>query len=208
MKTIGIVPARMAASRFPGKPLHPICGRPMLEHCYLRAKMFAGWDVLAVATCDEEIRDFCEDKGFPAIMTADTHTRALDRVAEATTKCGTDVADDDIVVCVQGDEPLLGPDVIEAVRLGAVNYLLKPATPASVGSAVERALLTRSRTVVADATVPELVGDSKAMVEVRHRVLMAARSDVHVLVTVISPPLPRRFSPALRMARASSRSRG
>ena len=115
MKTIGIVPARMAASRFPGKPLHPICGRPMLEHCYLRAKMFAGWDVLAVATCDEEIRDFCEDKGFPAIMTADTHTRALDRVAEATTKCGTDVADDDIVVCVQGDEPLLGPDVIEAV---------------------------------------------------------------------------------------------
>jgi len=74
-------------------------------------------------------------------------------------------------------------DVIEAVRLGAVNYLLKPATPASVGSAVERALLTRSRTVVADATVPELVGGSKAMVEVRHRVLMAARSDVHVLVT-------------------------
>jgi len=74
-------------------------------------------------------------------------------------------------------------DVIEAVRLGAVNYLLKPATPSSVGSAVERALLTRKRTVVADATVPELVGQSKAMVEVRHRVLMAARSDVHVLVT-------------------------
>lgn len=74
-------------------------------------------------------------------------------------------------------------DVMEAVRLGAVNYLLKPATPSSVGSAVERALLTRSRTVVANATVPELVGESKAMVEVRHRVLMAARSDVHVLVT-------------------------
>jgi len=74
-------------------------------------------------------------------------------------------------------------DVMDAVRLGAVNYLLKPATPSSVGSAVERALLTRKRTVVADATVPELVGQSKAMVEVRHRVLMAARSDVHVLVT-------------------------
>lgn len=74
-------------------------------------------------------------------------------------------------------------DVIEAVRLGAVNYLLKPATPSAVGSAVERALLTRKRTVVADASVPELVGQSKAMVEVRHRVLMAARSDVHVLVT-------------------------
>ncbi|MCA9501929.1 MAG: sigma-54-dependent Fis family transcriptional regulator [Spirochaetaceae bacterium] len=74
-------------------------------------------------------------------------------------------------------------DILEAVRLGAVNYLLKPATPAAVVSAVERALLTRERSVVADATVPELVGTSKAMVEVRHRVLMAARSDVHVLVT-------------------------
>ena len=74
-------------------------------------------------------------------------------------------------------------DVIDAVRLGAVNYLLKPANPASVGSAVERALLTRSRAVVEDATVPELVGESKAIIEVRHRVLMAARSDVHVLVT-------------------------
>ncbi|MEZ4292689.1 MAG: response regulator [Myxococcota bacterium] len=67
-------------------------------------------------------------------------------------------------------------DILEAVRLGAVNYLLKPATPAAVVSAVERALLTRERSVVADATVPELVGTSKAMVEVRHRVLMAARA--------------------------------
>jgi DNA-binding NtrC family response regulator len=74
-------------------------------------------------------------------------------------------------------------DVVEAVRLGAVNYLLKPATPASVGSAVDRALLTRKRGRVVDATVPELIGTSRAMVEVRHRVLMAARSDVHVLVT-------------------------
>jgi DNA-binding NtrC family response regulator len=74
-------------------------------------------------------------------------------------------------------------DVIDAIRLGAVNYLVKPATPSSVGSAVERALLTRQRSVVSDSTVPELIGVSRAMVEVRHRVLMAARADVHVLVT-------------------------
>lgn len=74
-------------------------------------------------------------------------------------------------------------DVVEAVRLGAVNYLLKPATPASVGSAIDRALLTRKRASNASSTVPELIGTSRAMVEVRHRVLMAARSDVHVLVT-------------------------
>ena len=81
MKTICIVPARMAASRFPGKPLHPIAGRPMLEHCYLRAKMYGGWDALAVATCDDVIREFCESNDIPVIMTADTHTRALDRTA-------------------------------------------------------------------------------------------------------------------------------
>jgi 3-deoxy-manno-octulosonate cytidylyltransferase (CMP-KDO synthetase) len=115
MKIFGFVPARMAASRFPGKPLHDIAGRPLLEHCYLRAKLYDRWDGLYICTCDEEIRAWAEEKGYPVIMTADTHTRALDRVAEAAALCGQAVADDEIVVCVQGDEPLLGPDMIEAV---------------------------------------------------------------------------------------------
>jgi len=114
-KILGFVPARMAASRFPGKPLHPIAGRPLLEHCYLRAKLYGRWDGLFITTCDEEIRAWAEANGYPVIMTADTHTRALDRVAEAAGICGQDVAEDDIVVCVQGDEPLLGPDMIEAI---------------------------------------------------------------------------------------------
>ena len=115
MKIFGFVPARMAASRFPGKPLADIAGRPLLEHCYLRARLYDRWDELFITTCDEEIRAFAEDKDYPVIMTADTHTRALDRVAEAAEICAHDVAEDDIVVCVQGDEPLLGPDMIEAV---------------------------------------------------------------------------------------------
>lgn len=113
-KILGFVPARMAASRFPGKPLHPILGRPMLEHCFLRARMYSKFDHLAICTCDEEIRAFAEKKGFPAIMTSDKHTRALDRVAEAAEKCGIPVADDDIVLNVQGDEPMMHPDMIEA----------------------------------------------------------------------------------------------
>lgn len=115
MNIIGIIPARMAASRFPGKPLYPIAGKPMLEHCFERAKKFDRWDGLHLATCDDEIRDFGAGKNYPVIMTADTHTRALDRVAEAAGKCGIELADSDIVVCVQGDEPLLGADVLEAV---------------------------------------------------------------------------------------------
>jgi 3-deoxy-manno-octulosonate cytidylyltransferase (CMP-KDO synthetase) len=114
-KIFGFVPARTAASRFPGKPLHDIAGKPLLEHCFLRAKMYDRWNGLYICTCDDEIKDWAEANNHPCLMTADTHTRALDRVAEATELCGQPVADDDIIVCVQGDEPLLGPDMIEAV---------------------------------------------------------------------------------------------
>jgi 3-deoxy-manno-octulosonate cytidylyltransferase (CMP-KDO synthetase) len=115
MKILGIVPARMAASRFPGKPLTPILGRPLIEHCFVRARMYPHWDGLYLATCDEPIREFAASRAFPVVMTGSHHTRALDRVAEAASNCGLELAADDLVVCVQGDEPLLGPDVIEAV---------------------------------------------------------------------------------------------
>jgi len=113
-RIIGFVPARMAASRFPGKPLHNIAGRPLLEHCYLRARLYPSWNDLFITTCDEEIHAFATDKDYPVIMTSDIHTRALDRVAEAAEKYG-DIDEDDIIVCVQGDEPLLGPDMIKAI---------------------------------------------------------------------------------------------
>jgi 3-deoxy-manno-octulosonate cytidylyltransferase (CMP-KDO synthetase) len=114
VRIIGIVPARMAASRFPGKPLHPILGRPMVEHVFERARKFPRWDILALATCDDEIANFARAKGYPVIMTASTHTRALDRVAEAVTKCGIVADDNDIVLNVQGDEPMMHPDMIAA----------------------------------------------------------------------------------------------
>jgi len=102
LKIIGVVPARMAASRFPGKPLYPIHGRPMVEHVFLRAKMYGGWSRLVLATCDREIETFAKGKDIPVVMTGDHHTRALDRVAEAVERLGEPVADDDIVVCNAG----------------------------------------------------------------------------------------------------------
>jgi 3-deoxy-manno-octulosonate cytidylyltransferase (CMP-KDO synthetase) len=86
MKIVGLVPARMAASRFPGKPLHPILGRPMVEHVFCRARLYKGWTELALATCDREIEQFAQSKGYAVVMTGAHHTRALDRVAEAATK--------------------------------------------------------------------------------------------------------------------------
>ncbi len=129
MKIFGLVPARMAASRFPGKPLYPILGRPMVEHVYCRARQYLGWDELAIATCDKEIGDFAASKGFPVIMTGAHHTRALDRVAEAATKLSTAVADEDIIVCVQGDEPMMAPDMIDAA---IAPLLANPDVPGTI----------------------------------------------------------------------------
>jgi 3-deoxy-manno-octulosonate cytidylyltransferase (CMP-KDO synthetase) len=114
VKVIGIIPARMASSRFPGKPLFPILGKPMVEHVYRRAQLYKKWDFLALATCDKEIEDFGKSQGFKTIMTSDRHTRCLDRIAEAAPKLVSDITDSDIVVCVQGDEPMLYPDMIDA----------------------------------------------------------------------------------------------
>lgn len=105
----------MAASRFPGKPLHPILGRPMIDHVYFRAKMYSKWDKLVVATCDKEIEEHSNLMGFPVVMTGTHHTRALDRVAEAITMLDVSVSGDDIVICVQGDEPMMAPNMIDAV---------------------------------------------------------------------------------------------
>ena len=64
MKIYGFIPARMASSRLPGKPLKFIQGRPMLEHVYERANFFNRWTKLSIATCDQEIKDFCKSKNY------------------------------------------------------------------------------------------------------------------------------------------------
>lgn len=114
----------MGSSRFPGKPLSPLLGRTMLEHVYRRVALSGAIDATYIATCDEEIREAAEGFGAPVIMTSDTHERASDRVAEAVT--GLDA---DLVVMVQGDEPMTRPEMIDAAvepfrhddRLGCVN---------------------------------------------------------------------------------------
>lgn len=128
MKTIGVIPARMAASRFPGKPLFPILGRPMVEHVFLRAKMHVGWDRLVLATCDEDIERFAKEKGIPVVMTGAHHSRALDRVAEAVDRLAEPVADEDVVVCVQGDEPMMRPDMIDVVTAPLLRDSAVPGT--------------------------------------------------------------------------------
>ncbi len=113
MKAIAILPARMGASRFPGKPLHPILGIPMIGHCYLRTCMVNGLAGTYVATCDTEIADYVRSIGGKFVMTSAAHNRASDRTAEAMAKIEAETGDPvDVVIMVQGDEPLILPETI------------------------------------------------------------------------------------------------
>lgn len=108
MRAVGVIPARMASSRFPGKPLTPIAGRPMLEHCHRGSAASELLDEVVIATCDAEIADWAESCGIGCVMTSDTHVRATDRVAEA-----AEQIDADAIVLIQGDEPLVQPSMID-----------------------------------------------------------------------------------------------
>ena len=109
MKVVAVIPARMGASRFPGKPLIRILGKPMLQWVYEGTRGSSLLANVVVATCDDEIAAAARVFGAKVAMTSPRHERASDRVAEAAREL-----DADVVVMVQGDEPMVTPDMIEA----------------------------------------------------------------------------------------------
>ncbi len=114
MKIIAIIPARMGSSRFPGKPMADICGMPMIGHVYKRVKMSSLLNEVYVATCDQVIFEYIESIGGKAIMTSNCHERCSDRCAEAMLKIEKETGEKcDILVMVQGDEPLTFPEMID-----------------------------------------------------------------------------------------------
>jgi 3-deoxy-manno-octulosonate cytidylyltransferase (CMP-KDO synthetase) len=115
-RIVAVVPARMGSSRFPGKPLAPLLGRPMVEHAVRRTSMCEALDDVYVATCDEEIRRAVEGFGGKVLMTSAAHERASERVAEA-----AEGFEADVVLMIQGDEPMVTPGMVAA----AVEPLLK-----------------------------------------------------------------------------------
>lgn len=108
MKVVGVIPARMGSSRFPGKPLAKIHGKTMIEHVFQRSRMSKSLDELYVATCDKEIAEEVERFGGKSIMTSACHERCTDRVAEAVERSQAE-----IVVIIQGDEPMVYPEMID-----------------------------------------------------------------------------------------------
>jgi 3-deoxy-manno-octulosonate cytidylyltransferase (CMP-KDO synthetase) len=125
-RIVAVIPARMGSSRFPGKPLAPLLGRTMVEHVFRRASLCETLAAVYVATCDEEIRSAVGAFGGAALMTSAAHERASDRVAEA-----AESFDADIVLMVQGDEPMITPAMLDAAvaplledpSVGCVNLI-------------------------------------------------------------------------------------
>jgi len=114
-----IIPARYASTRLPGKVLLDICGKPMLQHVYERA-LESGAAAVYIATDDERIKAAAENFGANVIMTAETHRSGTDRLAEAAVQLACNK--DDIIVNVQGDEPLIPANLIEQVAHDLHNH--------------------------------------------------------------------------------------
>jgi 3-deoxy-manno-octulosonate cytidylyltransferase (CMP-KDO synthetase) len=123
MRIIAIIPARLAATRFPNKPMKLIEGIPMIGHCYYRSTLCSLMDEVYVATCDQEIKNYIEGIGGKAIITSDVHERATERTAEALVNIEKiQVASKyDIIVMVQGDEPLIDPDMLREAAEPLLN---------------------------------------------------------------------------------------
>ena len=112
---VAIIPARMGSSRFPGKPLADIHGCSMVAHCLFRAEMCEQISLAYVATCDHEIASHVESLGGNVVMTSASHERASDRTAEAMLKIEQEIGRKiDVVVMVQGDEPMITPNMISS----------------------------------------------------------------------------------------------
>lgn len=113
MKITGIIPARYYSTRFVGKPLADIYGKTMIEHVYERASRSDSLTSVTVATDDERILRNVKEFGGGAVLTSSHHKSGTDRIAEAVAKM--DIDDTDLIVNVQGDQPLLEPAMVDEV---------------------------------------------------------------------------------------------
>jgi 3-deoxy-manno-octulosonate cytidylyltransferase (CMP-KDO synthetase) len=156
MKIVGMIPARLESSRLPEKALADICGFPMVVHTFRRSMLAKTLDEVYVATDSDRIRQVVERHGGKVIMTGRHHKTGSDRLAEACQK-----VDSDIVVNIQGDEPLVHPDHIDAI----VEPLIQdPSLQISVG--------------VTPYTKKNSTSDIKAVLDLEGNILYCSRTDL------------------------------
>lgn len=120
MKIVGVIPARYQSTRFPGKPLADICGKPMIYWVYYNIKKSKKLDDVLVATDDLRIANVCKDYNIKYVMTADNHANHIERIWEV-----SNLIKADYYICVNGDEPLIDYKLVEKIlpnKVGEIEY--------------------------------------------------------------------------------------
>lgn len=169
MRVVGVIPSRWGSTRFPGKSLAPICGKPLIQWVVERCRQARRLDDLLVATDDDRIRAAVESFGGRVVMTRGDHPSGTDRVAEAVRH-----AQADVVVNIQGDEPLIDPDLIDrlvAVMLAAPEWDMATASAPLAAEEAGRATICK---VVVDADGRALYFSRAPIPHIRDRDFHAA----------------------------------
>ena len=120
-----IIPARFASSRLPGKPLANIAGKPMIQHVFEKAQQ-SGASRVIIATDNEQVEKAAKAFGAEVCMTSEAHNSGTERLAEVVSKLG--IADDEIIVNIQGDEPLIPPVIVSQVAENLAKFNVNMAT--------------------------------------------------------------------------------
>ena len=216
MKTLGIIPSRYGSSRFPGKPLVPLCGKPLVAWVVEAARRAKSLDEVVVATDDERIAAAVEPFGVRAVMTPSELPSGTDRIACAARTALGGISPDDVLVNIQGDEPLIDPALIDAL----VARLREPGNRWHMATAVtpirnERDLHAKTVVKVAldrddgalyfsRATIParrDEAEDLSSGLYVRHLGIYAYRGDFLVRY-VAEPPCALELTVKLEQLRA------
>ena len=159
MKILGVIPSRYESSRLPGKPLKDICGKPMVWWVYQLAKKVKGLSDIVVATDDQRIVDVCTSYNMNVILTSTEHETGTDRVAEVAR-----IIEADLYITIQGDEPLLEPEVVQqAIDIMVQNPTVKCATLKTI---------YKNPVDVVNSTTPKVVCD------VNEDILLFSRSPI------------------------------
>ncbi|MCX6993438.1 MAG: 3-deoxy-manno-octulosonate cytidylyltransferase [Kiritimatiellaeota bacterium] len=174
MRVVGVIPSRWGSTRFPGKSLALICGKPLIQWVVERCRQARRLDDLVVATDDDRIRKAVESFGGRVVMTRGDHPSGTDRVAEAVQHAPADV-----IVNIQGDEPLIDPDLIDrlvAVMLGAAEWDMATAAAPLAAEEAGRATICK---VVVDAEGRALYFSRALIPHIRERDFHAAAGTVY-----------------------------
>ncbi|MBK1834346.1 3-deoxy-manno-octulosonate cytidylyltransferase [Roseibacillus ishigakijimensis] len=204
---IGIIPARWASSRFPGKPLHPLCGKPLLAHVCERARECKELNHVVVATDDDRIREAAEGFGLEVVMTSPEHPTGTDRIAEAAARYPSASH----FINIQGDEPLIDPTLVDELatilRKDESVDLITAASPLTTAAQLEDANIVK---VVLNARNDALYFSRAAIpyprqegaaTALRHIGLYGYRADF--LQKFVSwPPAPLEIAESLEQLRA------